>query len=207
MNQVWIFMLLSGIFFFGLQALGVTNGTAGSDGFMQGMLASCEEAVTFVISLAGVMGMWSGFMNVARGSGLMQQMAERSAGLMRFLFPGEKDHETLMLMLMGFAANIFGAGNSATVFSLQAMKRLDRENGGGETASDEMCMFAAVNMSMLQLVPITVIQVRAAAGASAPEDIIFPSVLAGTAATLGSVFFCKWCAERGKPLHRYGRHG
>ncbi len=35
-----------------------------------------------------------------------------------------------MMMLMGFTANIFGAGNSATVFSLQAMKMLDEENGG-----------------------------------------------------------------------------
>ena len=70
-------------------------------------------------------------------------------------------------------------GNSATVFSLQAMKMLDEENRGSPVASNEMCMFAAVSMSMLQLIPITVIQIRAMQGSAAPEDIILPSVISG----------------------------
>jgi spore maturation protein A len=181
----------------------------GSDsaGFMQGLLGSCEEAVYFVIGLAGIMGLWSGFMNVARGSGLIQAMAERCSGLMHFLFPNEKDEETLMMMLMGFTANIFGAGNSATVFSLQAMKRLDEENGHSETASNEMCMFASVNMSMMQLVPITVIQIRANAGSADPSDIIVPSVIAGAAATAVSVAVCKMYEMRERRLVWRKHHG
>ena len=92
---------------------------------MHSLLDSCEEAVYFVIGLAGIMGLWSGFMNIARGSGLIHAMAMKSRRMMRFLFPNEKNEETMMMMLMGFTANIFGAGNSATVFSLQAMKMLD----------------------------------------------------------------------------------
>lgn len=68
-------------------------------------------------------------MNIARGSGLIHALARKSRGLMTRLFPREKNEDTLMMMLMGFTANIFGAGNSATVFSLQAMKMLDEENG------------------------------------------------------------------------------
>lgn len=140
-------------------------------------------------------------MNIARGSGLIHALARKSRGLMTRLFPREKNEDTLMMMLMGFTANIFGAGNSATVFSLQAMKMLDEENGGSPVASNEMCMFAAVNMSMLQLIPITVIQIRANAGSAAPEDIILPSVISGFAATLVSIFVCKYFEKRdGKRL-------
>lgn len=199
MNKVWITMILAGIFSYGARAVRAMVSPEGSgevSGFMHSLLDSCEEAVYFVIGLAGIMGLWSGFMNIARGSGLIHAMAEKSRGLMHFLFPGEKNEETLMMMLMGFTANIFGAGNSATVFSLQAMKRLDEENGRREVASDEMCMFAAVNMSMLQLVPITVIQIRAAAGSLEPSDIILPSVIAGTAATVGSIAVCRFCEKR-----------
>ena len=166
-------------------AAGQSPSGEGFGNFTQGMLQSCEDAVYFVIGLIGIMGLWSGFMNIARGSGLIHALAEKSRSFMRYLFPKEKNEETIMMMLMGFAANIFGAGNSATVFSLQAMKMLDEENGRREEASDEMCMFAAVNMSMLQLVPITVIQIRANAGSASPEDIILPSVLSGAAATAG----------------------
>ena len=185
-------------------AAGQSPSGEGVGNFTQGMLQSCEDAVYFVIGLIGIMGLWSGFMNIARGSGLIHALAEKSRSFMRYLFPKEKNEETIMMMLMGFAANIFGAGNSATVFSLQAMKMLDEENGRREEASDEMCMFAAVNMSMLQLVPITVIQIRANAGSASPEDIILPSVLSGAAATAASVLVCRYY-ERRRSLHRGGR--
>lgn len=198
MNKVWMLMLLAGILSFGERLWGSANPAGEASGFMEGMLGSCEEAVFFVIGLAGIMGLWSGFMNIAKGSGLMEAMAKKSRCIMGFLFPGEKNPDTLMLMLMGFTANIFGAGNSATVFSLQAMKRLDEENGHRPEASDEMCMFAAVNMSMLQLVPITVIQIRAAAGSASPADIILPSILAGGASTIASVAVCRLCSRKSR---------
>ncbi len=186
-------------------------GAGGSAGrfsdLTQGMLLSCEEAVYFVLGLTGIMGLWSGFMNIARGAGLIHALAVRSRRLMKLLFPREKNEETLMMMLMGFTANIFGAGNSATVFSLQAMKMLDEENGGRREASDEMCMFAAVNMSMLQLVPVTVIQIRASAGSQSAEDIIIPSVIAGLAATVLSAAVCKYFEKRDRNRLRISAKG
>lgn len=199
MNKVWMTMILAGIASYGARAwraISSPEGSADDAGFMHSLLDSCEEAVYFVIGLAGIMGLWSGFMNIARGSGLIHAMAMKSRRMMRFLFPNEKNEETMMMMLMGFTANIFGAGNSATVFSLQAMKMLDEENGRRSAASNEMCMFAAVNMSMLQLVPITVIQIRAAAGSAEPSDIVIPSIIAGAVATAGSIAVCKACERR-----------
>lgn len=195
MNKVWIIMFLMGIACYCIDGIFGIGNTSGK-GFTDGLLASCEEGVYFVIGLAGVMGLWSGFMNVARGSGLIHALAEKCRGIMRALFPEEKNEDTLMLMLMGFTANIFGAGNSATVFSLQAMKKLDEENGESPFASNTMCMFASVNMSMLQLVPITVIQVRANAGSANAEDIILPSIIAGAASTIASIMVCKWAEHR-----------
>ncbi len=192
MNKIWFGMLMAG---FVCCAFGAED-SGGFEAFTQAMLSSGEEAVYFVLGLAGIMGMWSGFMNIARGSGLIHALAKKSRRMMSVLFPREKNEETLMMMLMGFVANIFGAGNSATVFSLQAMKMLDEENGGSPVASNEMCMFAAVNMSMLQLIPITVIQIRADAGSHVPEDIILPSVISGLAATIISAAVCRYFERR-----------
>lgn len=190
MNKIWVLMLLSGIFCY------AWSGDAAV--FTEGLFASCEEAVYFVIGLSGVMGLWSGFMNIARGSGLIHLISEKSRGLMKYLFPKENDENTLMLMLMGFVANIFGAGNSATVFSLQAMKRMDEKNPRKEYATDQMCMFAAVNMSMLQLVPVSVIQIRAIAGSACAEDIILANLIAGLLATAASIAVCKYYEARSR---------
>lgn len=97
---------------------------------------------------------------------------------------------------MSFAANLFGAGNSSTVFALRSMELLDRENRHGERASNEMCMFLAVNMSMVQLIPITVIKIRTDAGAAEPGNIILPSLLAGIFSMVVSVTVCKWQERR-----------
>lgn len=184
MNYIWIVMVLMGIGF------AAVNGTLPQ--FSDGLMSSCEEAVTFVIGLAGVMAVWSGIMEIARGSGLISRVARLSRPLMGFLFPREKDDETIGAMLMSFTANLFGAGNSATVFSLRAMERLDLENGGREDASDEMCMFLALSMSMIQLIPITIMKIRRDAGSADPGSIIVPSIVAGLVSMVVSVGVCRF---------------
>lgn len=187
-NYIWIGMILLGAVF------AAANGTLNE--FNEGFMGGCERAVQFAIGLSGIMAVWSGIMNVARQSGLMQKMSEAAAPLMKFLFPKEKNPEILSAMLMSFAANLFGAGNSATVFSLKAMTLLDEENGKRDTASDSMCMFLAISMGMLQLIPITVLKIRRDAGSVFAESIIIPSILAGVITTVAAVVLCRWFERR-----------
>ena len=103
------------------------------------------------------------------------------------------------MIVMSFMANIFGAGNSATVFSIKAMKLLDEDNGFSRYASNSMCMFTALSMSMIQLVPIAVIKIRSDLGSVSPEDIILPSIVAGLLSMAASVMVCR--AFERKSLH------
>ena len=118
-------------------------------------------------------------MKIAEESGLISRISKAAEPLMGFIFPEEKDRSVTAMMIMSFTANIFGAGNSATVFSLRAMELLDRENPRPQYASDTMCMFMALNMSMIQPVPVAVIKIRSDLGSASPEDIIVPSIIAG----------------------------
>ncbi len=95
------------------------------------------------------------------------------------------------MMLMSFSTNLFGAGNSATVFSLKSMEMLDKENKSGIFASDAMCMFMAVNMSMVQIVPVTIIKILSDSGSTNPESIIIPSIIAGLISMIASILVCK----------------
>ena len=184
MNYIWGFMLLLGISF------AIINDKVSE--FTDGLMNSCTEAVEFIISLAGIMAVWSGLMKIAEESGLIEKVSSVTKPLMKFLFPEVKNPQTTAMMLMSFMANIFGAGNSATVFSLKAMELLDEENSHSLYASNSMCMFISLSMSMLQLVPITVIKIRSDLGSASPEDIILPSIIAGLISMLLSVWVCKY---------------
>ena len=184
MNYIWGFMLLLGIFF------AVINDTVSE--FTDGLMTSCTQAVEFIISLAGVMAVWSGLMKIAEESGLIEKVSSLAGPLIRYLFPEIKNTQTTAMMVMSFMANIFGAGNSATVFSLKAMELLDEENDHLHHASNSMCMFIALSMSMLQLVPITVIKIRSDLGSVSPEDIILQSIIAGLISMVLSVWVCKF---------------
>lgn len=183
MNYLWAGMLLTGILF----AAKNQNLSA----FTDSLMASCGDAVAFTISLAGIMAVWSGVMEIAEKSGLIDRFSQKAAPFLRFLFPKERDKETLSLILMSFTANLFGAGNSATVFSLKAMERMDLRNGRSRTANNTMCMFTAVSMSMIQLIPVTVLKIRRDLGSSDPAVIIIPSLLAGAASMIASIAVCK----------------
>jgi spore maturation protein A len=184
MNYIWGFMLLAGICF-------SIAGNKASE-FTDGLMNSCTEAVEFIISLAGIMAVWSGLMKIAERSGLIYQISKAAKPLMKFLFPAEKNDQTISMMIMSFMANIFGAGNSATVFSLKAMERLDTENEHSIYASNTMCMFVITTMSMVQLVPVTIIKIRSELGSCDSGDIIIPSILSGVISMVIPIIICKF---------------
>lgn len=190
MNYIWALMLVLGI--------GFSTAKGELDGFTEGLMRSSTDALYFVIGLAGIMAAWSGLMNIAKESGLLDSFAKAMSPFMRFLFPKEQNKETMAMMLMSFSANLFGAGNSATVFAIKSMVMLDEENRRKEEASDAMVMFIAVNMTMVQLVPITVIKIRSDAGSVNAGSIILPSIVVGLVAMTITIALCKYFERKGR---------
>lgn len=185
MAHVWAVMILAGFLFAALTgSMSDVNTT---------IFESCERGVYFIIGLAGIMAVWSGIMNIAKGAGLIDVIGEKSKPVLRFIFPGLKDDEAISFVVMSFVANLFGVGNSATVFGLKAMERLESINQGSKYASNEMCMFLAVNMSAIQLVPITVMKIRSEAGSVNPGDIIAPGLIVSLITTIVAIAVCKYC--------------
>ena len=93
---------------------------------------------------------------------------------------------------MSFTANVFGAGNSATIFSLKAMQMMDDENNHSNIASNTMCMFMAVSMSMIQVAPITLLKIRQDLGSTEPGSIVLPSIFSGLLSMFESIVVCKY---------------
>ena len=128
-------------------------------------------AVELCLSIAGMMCLWSGGMEVMRRSGLAEGLTRLLRPVLRRLFPGcAGDRETMDSVAANVSANLLGLGNAATPLGLQAARRMGRNCGG--RASDELCMLVVCNTASIQLIPTTVAAVRAGAGCAAPFDIL-----------------------------------
>ena len=131
-------------------------------------LDGAQSALELSLSMAGILCLWSGVMEILNVCGLSRRIAALFRPLLRRLLPNaSRDEETLAAVSANVSANLLGLGNAATPLGIQAARR----NCGG-TASDELCLLVVLNTASIQLLPTTVASVRAAFGSAAPFDIL-----------------------------------
>ena len=197
LNSLWAGMILVGVVWAALHG----NMAAVTEGALSG----AKEAVTLCITMLGVMSFWSGIMEIAARSRLLEAMTRRARPLIRFLFPEvPADHPAGEKIATNFVANFLGLGWAATPAGLEAMKELATLNQTPETASDAMCAFLVINMSSIQLLPMTIIAYRSQYGSVAPASIVAPALLATAASALTAVLFCKIIQRRGHRRRFWG---
>lgn len=165
----------------------------------QGAFDGAAQGVTLAIGLIGVMSLWLGLLKIAEKSGLVDKLARAVRPVFRPLFPGVPDgHPAISAMLLNIAANMLGLGNAATPFGIKAMEELEKLNLTPGTATNAQALFLAINTASLQLVPTTVIALRASAHSSDPAGILLP--------TLGATFCALTVAiASAKLLERFWR--
>jgi spore maturation protein A len=59
-------------------------------------------------------------------------------------------------------------------------------------------MFLAINSSSVQLIPVMVISLRAAAGSKNPSEIIIAGIVATVCSTVVAILAARWCAHRAR---------
>ena len=195
MNGIWGGMLLVGIVY------GVITGR--TEAVSAAVLDSSRDAVTLCITMLGITGLWMGLMQIAQDGGAVSMISEKMKPLIRFLFPGiPENHPASGAITLNFAANFLGLGWAATPAGLQAMKELEalreQKNGEAGTASDEMCAFLILNISSLQLIPVTVIAYRSQYHRADPAVITGPAIAATAVSTAAAVLFVKWAGRKKK---------
>ena len=163
MSWIWGGMVILSLLF------GAATGRI--DAVSEAALSGAQNAVELSLSMAGVLCLWSGIMEIMRVCGLTDGLARAFRPLMRRLLPeASRDSETLAAVSANGAANLLGLGNAATPRGIQAARRMARGCGG--VASDELCRLVVLNTASIQLLPTTVASIRAVCGSAAPLDIM-----------------------------------
>ena len=163
MTVIWTGMVVVSI----LCGLATGNGPAVAAAAMEGAAA----AVELCLSMAGVLCLWMGVMEVMQRAGLAEKLARLLRPILRRLFPDfAGDRGTMDTIAANVSANLLGLGNAATPLGLEAARRMSRRTPG--VASDSLCMLVVCNTASIQLIPTTVAAVRMAAGSATPFDIL-----------------------------------
>lgn len=162
----------------------------------EGILRYARIAVELAIGLIGIMALWLGIMRIAEQSGLITKLASVLKPLTTRLFPDvPADHPAMGAMIMNISANMLGLANAATPLGLKAMEELNKLNRKLGTATDAMCTFLVINTSNVQLIPATVIAIRAATGSSNPTEILGAVMVATAVSTIVGVTVVKLLAR------------
>ena len=171
MAWVWTVMAAAAVIFGALTGRMAQVGAAALEG--------ARSAVELCLSMAGVVCLWTGVMEVMERCGLAGGLARLLRPALRRILPqASRDGETLAAVSANVSANLLGLGNAATPLGIRAARRMAAGCDG--VASDELCRLVVLNTASIQLLPTTVAGVRLASGAAAPFDIV-PLLLAGTA--------------------------
>ena len=153
---------------------------------------SCESAVKLTITFLGTMCLWSGIMQIAQKTTLIDRLTKFLTPLMKILFPeirkGDLVHKEIS---MNMVANILGIGNAATPLGLKAMKTLQKYNTKKDTLTNSMAMFIIINTASIQIIPTTVIAIRSSLGSVNPTKIIIPVWIATVAAAIAGITTAK----------------
>ena len=163
MSVIWTLMVGAAI----LCGLATGRGEAVAVAALEGAQAGVE----LCLSMAGVLCLWLGVMEVMRRSGLAAGLSRLLGPVLKRLYPDfAGDGPVMDAVSANVSANLLGLGNASTPLGLEAARLMAHRTPG--VAGDSLCMLVVCNTASIQLIPTTVASLRAAAGCATPFDIL-----------------------------------
>ena len=150
------------------------------------VVEGADSAVKLIISLAGMMCLWSGVIRVIEYIGLTEILSKIISPVLKIMLPytynlkkqGDKEASSAMQSVSAnISANILGIGNAATPLGIEAIKKLNAVKNKSIpknlfSANSDMIMLVVFNCASFQIIPTTLIALRSAAGSQNAFEII-----------------------------------
>lgn len=194
MNLLWTLIMLASV---------VAMIFANPDDAVGAMTAGANNAVTLALSLLASYALWLGLFNLIEKTGISNFLAKILRKPVNFLFPGSNE-QAKKYMTMNISANFLGLGNAATPMGINAVCSMYE---GNETATTDMIMMLVISSTSLQLLPGTVIGLRAAHGSTAPVSFLPACLLATVLSTFTGITLVKLISFAEKKLRNgNGKH-
>lgn len=183
MSKIWLIIMISSL---------ITTCFSAPSSIISTMMTAAKTGVTMAIEFIGIYAVWMGFMQVLDDCKLSHKLSNILSRPVRKIF-GKTDAETEKNICLNIASNIIGIGSAATPYGIKAMKGLDK---GDNKATKAMIMLVVINSTGIQLLPTTVIGMRAIAGSVSPSCILWPTIVSTFIPTiLGVLLVLSLCGK------------
>ena len=165
MSIIWSVMIIIAIIFT------FFNGSA--DTLIEHVTKASSNSIENIITLMGMLCFWTGIFNILKHTSLIEKMANLVKPITSLLFKKEEvDDEIMQDVALNVTSNAIGVGNAATVFGINATKKMQAKNKNKEKPNDSMTAFILLNTASIQIIPTTIISLRAMYGSGNPGEII-----------------------------------
>ena len=166
LNYIWSAMLIVGFL------CGAINGRISQ--VTDAIFLGSKNALELSLGLLGIISLWTGIINIAEKSDIISYVSKLLEPIISLLFPDiPKNHVAKKSIIMNLTANFLGLGNAATPLGIKAIKELQSLNNNKKECTKNMSMFLILNSVCLQLIPSTIISIRASMGAKNPSEIMY----------------------------------
>lgn len=152
------------------------------------MIDGATGSIKLTLSLLAVYCVWLSVIRIMELTGINKVINKLFRPITKRLFPNT-DNEAQELISLNFSANLLGMGGCATPLGIKAIEKMDKTQS--KTATDDMILFIVINCTSIQLLPATIIGLRATAGSANASDIIIPSLIATLCSTVVGIILCK----------------
>lgn len=193
LQQMWFVMVAGSILY------GCLAGNVGQ--LLAAALEGTSQAVALTLRLGAGYLFFCGLMGIVRAAGAQRGMEKAMRPLLHILMPEVQQEASREAVAVNLSMNLLGMGNAATPMGLEAMRRMDEEAQKRPGVKHAMRMLLILNATSLQLLPTTVLTLRAAAGSARVNAVVLPTLLCTAVSTVVGAslgMLCRRWEERGK---------
>lgn len=171
MNIVFSLILIGGV-----AALTIVS----PEKVMPVMLKGAENSASFALKLFIIYAVWMSVLKILEKSGADKSIAKALSPATKKLFKNESE-DAYRYINLNLAANILGMGGAATPAGLKSMENI--------RSKKNRILLVVINSASVQLVPTTILAMRA--GLDAAADIMLPSLIVNVLTTVIAVIMVK----------------
>lgn len=167
MSKIWSMMIIFSVVFAVI--------TVNEESIINNVTTGAMNAVENIFAFMGMLCFWSGIFNILKNTSLINRLSKVITPVTRKLFnKDEVDGEILESIALNVTADALGAGNAATIYSIEAINKMQEKNNDKERLNDSMGVFILLNTASIQIIPTTMISLRAVYGSENPLAIVVP---------------------------------
>lgn len=169
------------------------------------MISGVSNAILLTIKLAAIYAVWLSVLKMAQAIKADIALSKLLKPIVKKIFKKEND-EAYNWICINLASNMLGMGGVATPAGIKAINAM---TGDGDKATSNMILLLVINATSIQLVPATVIAIRATADSANAADIFFPTLISSAIATICGMIMCKVLSLKNKnaPIDRDTNNG